>query len=263
MSESTVSLRAADARRPADDHAVVRGPRHPPIPRRPGLARCDARARRPRGRRRCSAAPGRPALTTTSRSPTARLSATSTAARLTAAPSTAAKARTGRSSLETIDVADRVDRVRDRPRAARPRARSRDDRRAASRAPSSRVVELFEAGVEPENTAARRCLQAAGFRAALDRPDFEGMLYYRAWRRDARPDAADGIDVTIRIPPQLADAVDEDDYPERLRMAGRAPAGRRRDRDRAGSSSSASRICPAGSARGSRRPATRAARSWC
>ena len=45
-------------------------------------------------------------------------------------------------------------------------------------------VELFEAGVEPKNVASRRCLQAAGFKPASVEPDFEGMLYYRRWRRD-------------------------------------------------------------------------------
>jgi RimJ/RimL family protein N-acetyltransferase len=47
-----------------------------------------------------------------------------------------------------------------------------------------RDVELFEAGVEPQNTASRRCLEAAAFELASDRPDVEGMLYYRCWRRD-------------------------------------------------------------------------------
>ena len=46
-------------------------------------------------------------------------------------------------------------------------------------------VQLFEAGVEPENVASRRCLEAAGFRLRSDQPDFEGMLYYRAWRTGA------------------------------------------------------------------------------
>ena len=56
--------------------------------------------------------------------------------------------------------------------------------------PELRRVELFEAGVEPENTASRRCLQAAGFAVSSPRPDFEGMLYYRAWRRERpRPSA--------------------------------------------------------------------------
>jgi RimJ/RimL family protein N-acetyltransferase len=45
-----------------------------------------------------------------------------------------------------------------------------------------RHVELFEAGVEPENIASRRCLEAAGFRLRSEHPDFEGMLQYRAWR---------------------------------------------------------------------------------
>ena len=47
-----------------------------------------------------------------------------------------------------------------------------------------RDAELFEAGVEPRNTASRRCLEAAGFELGSERPDFEGMLYYRVWRRD-------------------------------------------------------------------------------
>jgi RimJ/RimL family protein N-acetyltransferase len=46
-----------------------------------------------------------------------------------------------------------------------------------------RDVRLFEAGVEPENLASRRCLEAAGFTPRSEQPDFEGMLYYRAWRR--------------------------------------------------------------------------------
>jgi RimJ/RimL family protein N-acetyltransferase len=47
-----------------------------------------------------------------------------------------------------------------------------------------RDVELFEAGVEPQNTASRHCLEAAGFAQGSARPDVEGMLYYRIWRRD-------------------------------------------------------------------------------
>ena len=40
--------------------------------------------------------------------------------------------------------------------------------------PELQDVELFEAGVEPQNVAARRCLTAAGFAAGSERPDFEG-----------------------------------------------------------------------------------------
>jgi RimJ/RimL family protein N-acetyltransferase len=47
-----------------------------------------------------------------------------------------------------------------------------------------RDVELFEAGVEPHNTASRHCLEAAGFEPGSARPDVERMLYYRVWRRD-------------------------------------------------------------------------------
>jgi RimJ/RimL family protein N-acetyltransferase len=49
--------------------------------------------------------------------------------------------------------------------------------------PELRDVELFEAGVEPRNTASRRCLEAAGFELGSEGPDVEGMLYYRVWRR--------------------------------------------------------------------------------
>jgi RimJ/RimL family protein N-acetyltransferase len=48
--------------------------------------------------------------------------------------------------------------------------------------PELRSVALFEAGVEPENIASRRCLESAGFYLGSARPDFEGILYYRAWR---------------------------------------------------------------------------------
>jgi RimJ/RimL family protein N-acetyltransferase len=47
-----------------------------------------------------------------------------------------------------------------------------------------RDVELFEAGVEPQNTASRHCLETAGFAQGSARPDVEGMLYHRIWRRD-------------------------------------------------------------------------------
>jgi RimJ/RimL family protein N-acetyltransferase len=47
-----------------------------------------------------------------------------------------------------------------------------------------RDVELFEAGVDPQNTASRRCLEAAGFELGAEGPDVEGMLYYRVWRRE-------------------------------------------------------------------------------
>lgn len=50
--------------------------------------------------------------------------------------------------------------------------------------PELEHVELFEAGVEPDNIASRGCLEAAGFRLRCEQPDVEGMLYYRAWQRD-------------------------------------------------------------------------------
>jgi RimJ/RimL family protein N-acetyltransferase len=51
---------------------------------------------------------------------------------------------------------------------------------ALMRQPELSFVELFEAGVELENAASRRCLEAAGFRLRSGRPDCEGMLYYEA-----------------------------------------------------------------------------------
>jgi RimJ/RimL family protein N-acetyltransferase len=44
--------------------------------------------------------------------------------------------------------------------------------------PDLAAVELFEAGVEPENHGSRRALEAAGFRLRSPVPDCEGMLYY-------------------------------------------------------------------------------------
>ncbi len=58
---------------------------------------------------------------------------------------------------------------------------------ALMRRPELRPVAVFEAGVEPTNVASRRCLEAAGFRLRSREPDFEGMLYYRAWRAGASP----------------------------------------------------------------------------
>jgi ribosomal protein S18 acetylase RimI-like enzyme len=39
-------------------------------------------------------------------------------------------------------------------------------------------IELFAAGVEPDNLGSIHCLQAAGFHALAPEPDWEGMLYY-------------------------------------------------------------------------------------
>jgi RimJ/RimL family protein N-acetyltransferase len=54
--------------------------------------------------------------------------------------------------------------------------------RALMRRPELRFVELFEAGVDPENVASRRCLEAAGFQLRAADPDAEGMVYYLAGR---------------------------------------------------------------------------------
>jgi RimJ/RimL family protein N-acetyltransferase len=54
--------------------------------------------------------------------------------------------------------------------------------RALTQHPDLAHVELFEAGVDPENVGSRRALTAAGFDLPDPGPDCEGMLYYRAWR---------------------------------------------------------------------------------
>lgn len=46
--------------------------------------------------------------------------------------------------------------------------------------PEVAFVALFEAGVEPENVACRRCLEGAGFCVRSPEADCEGMLYYLA-----------------------------------------------------------------------------------
>lgn len=60
---------------------------------------------------------------------------------------------------------------------------------ALPRLPELRFVELFEARIEPENMASRKCLEAAGFQPRSPEPDFEGMLYYLAWREQIQTDA--------------------------------------------------------------------------
>lgn len=52
--------------------------------------------------------------------------------------------------------------------------------RALTHHPDLAAVELFEAGVDPENHGSRGALAAAGFRLPSPVPDCEGMLYYRA-----------------------------------------------------------------------------------
>jgi RimJ/RimL family protein N-acetyltransferase len=53
--------------------------------------------------------------------------------------------------------------------------------------PDLAAVELFEAGVEPENRGSRGALEAAGFRLRSPMPDCEGMLYYLASADRASP----------------------------------------------------------------------------
>ena len=53
--------------------------------------------------------------------------------------------------------------------------------------PGLNTVELFEAGVEPQNHASRRMLAAAGFHLRSPEPDCEEMLYYELWASGRRP----------------------------------------------------------------------------
>ncbi len=52
--------------------------------------------------------------------------------------------------------------------------------------PDLSTVELFEAGVEPENRPSRRTLEAAGFHLRSAEPDCEEMPYYELWAPDRR-----------------------------------------------------------------------------
>jgi RimJ/RimL family protein N-acetyltransferase len=56
---------------------------------------------------------------------------------------------------------------------------------ALVRAPEVVAIELFAAGVEPNNVASVACLRRAGFVALEPKPDFEGMIYY-VMRRSLR-----------------------------------------------------------------------------
>jgi RimJ/RimL family protein N-acetyltransferase len=47
-------------------------------------------------------------------------------------------------------------------------------------------IELFAAGVEPDNVASVRCLRAAGFEAPESQPDWEGIVYYLRRRPTAQ-----------------------------------------------------------------------------
>lgn len=52
--------------------------------------------------------------------------------------------------------------------------------------PDLHNVALFEAGVDPENHASRRTLEAAGFHLRSSEPDCEEMLYYERWAPNRR-----------------------------------------------------------------------------
>jgi RimJ/RimL family protein N-acetyltransferase len=49
---------------------------------------------------------------------------------------------------------------------------------ALLRIPSLAHIELFAAGVEPDNVGSVECLRAAGFEALDSQPDWEGIVYY-------------------------------------------------------------------------------------
>jgi RimJ/RimL family protein N-acetyltransferase len=55
---------------------------------------------------------------------------------------------------------------------------------AVTAMPELAHVELFAAGVEPENTASVGCLRKAGFRPLSPEPDWEGTVYYALFRAD-------------------------------------------------------------------------------
>ena len=49
---------------------------------------------------------------------------------------------------------------------------------AVTTMPELSHVELFGAGVEPENASSVGCLRKAGFRPLSPEPDWEGIVYY-------------------------------------------------------------------------------------
>lgn len=55
---------------------------------------------------------------------------------------------------------------------------------AVTAVPELAHVQLFAAGVEPENTASVGCLRKAGFRPLSPEPDWEGIVYYTLFRAD-------------------------------------------------------------------------------
>jgi RimJ/RimL family protein N-acetyltransferase len=57
--------------------------------------------------------------------------------------------------------------------------------RAVLDRPELNHVELFAAGVEPDNVGSIRCLLKAGFAVLDPAPDWEGIVYYGLWK--ARP----------------------------------------------------------------------------
>jgi hypothetical protein len=78
---------------------------------------------------------------------------------------------------------------------------------ALTRHPDVAAVELFEAGVDPENHGSRGALEAAGFRLQSAVPDCEAMLYCRAWTSHAATLAPIMIEVLyFRWMPQLREA---------------------------------------------------------
>lgn len=52
--------------------------------------------------------------------------------------------------------------------------------------PEAASIPIWRVGVEPDNTASRRCLAAAGFRQESDESDAEGFLPYALFK-DAEP----------------------------------------------------------------------------
>jgi hypothetical protein len=119
------------------------------------------------------------------------------------------------------DRAERIDRVRRRS-GHRRRRLGRAMIAALMRRPELRFVELFEAGVEPENTASRRCLEGR-VSPALTAARLRRNALLPSLERRARCGRHTVGVTAIRIPQQLADAVDEDDYPERLQWLAALP----------------------------------------
>jgi uncharacterized protein (TIGR02231 family) len=94
---------------------------------------------------------------------------------------------------------------------------------AVTAMPELAGIELFAAGIEPENTASAGCLRKAGFQPLNPEPDWEGIVYYALFRGHATPPGSQLPDCSGRL--RLGDG-GRAQRREATRMAQEASAGK-------------------------------------